>query len=1050
MTAEARGAVRGVRNALTILVLALSACRAAEESPAERLKALATHSGRPIEARLTGFDWPAARLQRAAHASLLDPARLELAGAASSVIQSQLNDSAARARDESGAAYLLIDRDRDAIDALESAVRQSPKSAAYWSDLAAARYTLAVTEKRPHELPQALADADHALRLDPTLHEALFNRALIIEALGISEAARRAWQRYTAADPSSHWSDEAMHHLGDLRVVSTRDEFQRHLAAASRALPDTAPLIALARNYPQQARTWSEGPLLANWADAVRKGDTKRAAGALTIVRTLGAALIEFNQVHSVADIVATIDHANAPETRALADAHALYRDGRLLYRDRRIADAEKTLQEARALFAVRNSPMTLITDYYLANCLYDSNHVAGAAHALDAVAARVDPKRYPGLAAEIKWEQTLCQTSAGEWEAAIRTASEARKIFDSLGEVENRGEMDTMLASDFAQISQPAAAWTARVAALRVLGRAGSTDRIRTSLVTSSKAEIADGNFEAALSLAAVAVDDLRHGREPIGICVAESSRAQALARLGDVEAAVSSIARARQTARTIADPGLKRRTAADLDIAEGAVRRGTPATSLRLLDAAIAFYRSSGGTAWLPNAYLERGRTFVAAKNDAAALVDFDTALRQVDSERSSITDRDLRGTFYDTERGLASEKIALLLRHGDVARAFQLCDAARARSVNEERKSGAIAESFSTAAGPFPPRLSPRTALLEYALLDDSVLIFYSAPSNAGVVRAGASPAALRTAIERCDDLLKQRGTLQAVQQQLAVLYQILVEPIAAQIAGADRLIIVPDREIHEVPFAALYDAKRRRYIVDSYAVSVAPSAAIAKHPTTPRPLTPVLVVSDPPADDASALPNAAREARAIAALYDSVTVLVGERATRARFISAAQQSGLIHFAGHADSTSADPRGTLHLATDASGLTGDLDAHTIASLNLKRAELVILAACGTMRGDSHHLEGMPSISRAFLTAGARNVVGTLWEVDDDAVAPLFQRVHAELHNGATPQSAFHTAQAALAHDRDLRLSHPSSWAQVEILAYGDEQQQRLKRSN
>ncbi|HEV7488386.1 MAG TPA: CHAT domain-containing protein [Thermoanaerobaculia bacterium] len=1047
MIAKVRVAVRGV---FTILVAALCACRGTEESPSQRLKALATHSGRPIDARLTGFDWPAARLQRATHASLLDPARLELAGAASTVIQSQLNDSSARARHESGAAYLLIDRDRDAIDALESAVHQSPKNAAYWSDLGAARYTLAVTEKRPHELPQALADTDHALRLDPKLQDALFNRALIIEALGISEAARRAWQRYATADPSSHWSTEAMRHLGDLRVVTTRDQFQNRLAAASLALPNTAPLIALARNYPQEARTWSEGPILANWADAFHKGDSKTAANTLTVVRTLGNALAEFNHVQSVADIVATIDHANPSDTRTLADAHAIYRDGRVLYSQRHIADAQKKLQEARALFARTTSPMTLITDYYLASCLYDSSHRAEAARALDDVAGRVDPKRYPGLTAEIKWERTLSHSSAGDWEGAIRTASESRRIFASLGETEHRGEMDMLLATHFDLISQPAAAWAARVAALKVLGRAGSIDRIRISLVTSIQAEVEEGNFEAALSLAAIAVDELRHGLQPMAMCVSESWRAQALARLGDTDAAVRSIDRARQMAQTISDPAMQRRTLADLDIAEGAVRRSTPSTSLRLLDAAITFYRSNGGTGWLPNAYLERGRTLVAAKNDAAALVDFDTALREIDSERSSITDPNLRGMFYDTERGLVSQKIALLLRHGETASAFEFCDATRARSVYEQLENRPMAKAFPMVAERLRPRLPARTALLEYALLEDSVLIFYIAPSHIGVVRAGASPAGLRTAIERCNDLLQRRSPIQTVQQQLAVLYKILIKPIAAPVAGVDRLIIVPDRQIHEVPFAALYDAERHRYMVDDYTVSLAPRATQITRSVPRQALTPALVVSDPRGGDESALPNALQEANAIAAMYDSTTLLVAEQATRARFIAAAQRSGMIHYAGHADSSSADPFGFLHLAPDASGRTGDLDANAIASLNLSGAELVILAACGTMRGDFQHVEGMPSIARAFLAAGARNVIGTLWEVDDDAVVPLFQRMHAELRHGSDPPAALRIAQAALAHDRNLRLSHPSTWAPVEILAYADEQQPaRLARS-
>jgi CHAT domain-containing protein len=91
------------------------------------------------------------------------------------------------------------------------------------------------------------------------------------------------------------------------------------------------------------------------------------------------------------------------------------------------------------------------------------------------------------------------------------------------------------------------------------------------------------------------------------------------------------------------------------------------------------------------------------------------------------------------------------------------------------------------------------------------------------------------------------------------------------------------------------------------------------------------------------------------------------------------------------------------------------------------------------------------MPSIARAFLAAGARNVVGTLWEVDDDAIAPLFHRVHVELRKGATPSAALRTAQIALAHDPDPRLRHPATWAPVEVLGYSNEQTTSgEKRSN
>jgi CHAT domain-containing protein len=203
-----------------------------------------------------------------------------------------------------------------------------------------------------------------------------------------------------------------------------------------------------------------------------------------------------------------------------------------------------------------------------------------------------------------------------------------------------------------------------------------------------------------------------------------------------------------------------------------------------------------------------------------------------------------------------------------------------------------------------------------------------------------------------------------------------------------------------------------------------------------------LTPVLVIADPHDEGAPSLPEAAREAEEIAAMYDSSTLFAGDQATRARFITVAQQSGMIHYAGHADSDAADPFGVLHLAADSAHGTGDLDVSAIAALHFRHAPLVILAACGTMRGDSEHVDGMPSIARAFLAAGARSVVGTLWEVDDDTVAPLFRRMHRQLHDGANASAALRTAQISLAHDSDPRLRHPSTWAPVELLGYSSEQ--------
>ena len=105
-------------------------------------------------------------------------------------------------------------------------------------------------------------------------------------------------------------------------------------------------------------------------------------------------------------------------------------------------------------------------------------------------------------------------------------------------------------------------------------------------------------------------------------------------------------------------------------------------------------------------------------------------------------------------------------------------------------------------------------------------------------------------------------------------------------------------------------------------------------------------------------------------------------------------------------------------------------------IARLSLQRRPLVILAACGTFRGDTAHVAGAATLARAFLLAGARAVIGTLWEIDDDVAAALFLRLHEHLRTGASPARALRAAQVDMLRSPDPRLRHPATWP-VEILS-------------
>ncbi len=78
------------------------------------------------------------------------------------------------------------------------------------------------------------------------------------------------------------------------------------------------------------------------------------------------------------------------------------------------------------------------------------------------------------------------------------------------------------------------------------------------------------------------------------------------------------------------------------------------------------------------------------------------------------------------------------------------------------------------------------------------------------------------------------------------------------------------------------------------------------------------------------------------------------------------------------------------------------GILSGREIADLDLTSAEVVVLAACETGRGNKTWGEGALGLGKAFLVAGARQVVMALWQVPDIHTENLFQR----FYQGITPK--------------------------------------------
>src|SRR6202034_352989 len=161
----------------------------------------------------------------------------------------------------------------------------------------------------------------------------------------------------------------------------------------------------------------------------------------------------------------------------------------------------------------------------------------------------------------------------------------------------------------------------------------------------------------------------------------------------------------------------------------------------------------------------------------------------------------------------------------------------------------------------------------------------------------------------------------------------------------------------------------------------------------------------------------LPSSADEVRIAQAAFPNgkADLLVGPSATEAAFKAASlDEYRVIHLAVHgfADSTFPDRAALILLSDQSAGEDGFLQASEIVQLRLD-ANLVVLSACDTAVGPLQGQDGIANLSRAFLMAGARTVISTLWQIDDNSSLFLMKRFYAHLSTNQSPASALTDAK-------------------------------------
>ena len=329
-----------------------------------------------------------------------------------------------------------------------------------------------------------------------------------------------------------------------------------------------------------------------------------------------------------------------------------------------------------------------------------------------------------------------------------------------------------------------------------------------------------------------------------------------------------------------------------------------------------------------------------------------------------------------------------------------------------------------------------LDPRTVLVEYHLHPERSAAFVLTAGGLTIWPLSLHLPELHRLIRHWQ--LNLAATVSALAQgqplatfernALAILrsfHRALVAPLAGALTGHERLVIIPTGPLHQLPFHAFHDDAAP--LIERYELAVAPSAAVhalcAARPV--RAADGALVMGH---SDGGRLPAAVTEALLVSTLLPGQCYLETQ-ATRESLARFASDHRVLHLAAHGAARLDNPL-FAHVRL-ADGRLGPAD---IFALDLN-GMLVVLSACETGRAAVQGGDELIGLGRAFLHAGAKALVQSLWRVEDRATARLMSHLYAGLRDGATVGAALRSAQLALLHE-GAPVYH---WAAFQLLGHG-----------
>nr|MEE4269613.1 CHAT domain-containing tetratricopeptide repeat protein [Candidatus Krumholzibacteria bacterium] len=403
--------------------------------------------------------------------------------------------------------------------------------------------------------------------------------------------------------------------------------------------------------------------------------------------------------------------------------------------------------------------------------------------------------------------------------------------------------------------------------------------------------------------------------------------------------------------------------------------------------------------------------------------------------DQERGLPLDPDWRA-----ERGAAGREVFVrlaryLARDEGCAAAFDRLQRAKARTLQEQVRGPGLTEG--SLAGSEPVKVAE---LQSGVLVTGDVLLDAHLSLRGGVLFAVTADTCRMVDLPADRDLAHRlriwrqlladpQAAMSVIADSAATLQADLLGPVAPLVSSATRVFFSPDGELNLVPLAEVGPYGDRPWLM-------VPSASFWRDlqgmDRDATPASSTLQVMLPAENSSRALSGSSWQAEHLSSTYANVAVQSGAIEGT---VLADLDAGVLHVGAHVRADPDNAWQSAILLDD--GPEGELRAATVAASSVN-TPLVVLASCSSGAGRVLAGEGVQGLGHAFLVAGARTVVATLWPVDDDQTALFMSRFYAHLAAGEAVGQAVAATRGELR--ADPRTTHPFAWAGYVVLGDGE----------